>query len=103
MLAGEASDADDGDLSSSIRWSSSRDGALGTGATITRSLSSGVHTISASVTDQGGKTGQATVVLTVNAMPHVTITAPAAGAWIDPGAALLSVVATHRGRRRRRA
>ncbi len=94
-FAATATDTEDGALAAQIVWTSSRDGALGSGATVTRSLSSGVHTITASVTDQGGKTGRATIVLTVNAMPHVTITAPAAGAFLDPGAATtLSAVAT---------
>ena len=37
VFLGKANDADDGDLSSSILWTSDRDGVLGTGSTIRRS------------------------------------------------------------------
>ena len=53
-LMGTAGDAEDGDLSGSISWSSNLDGGLGTGASVTTSsLSVGVHVITASVTDSG--------------------------------------------------
>ncbi|MDX1390300.1 MAG: hypothetical protein R3344_14010, partial [Acidobacteriota bacterium] len=55
-LTGTASDPEDGDLSSSITWSSSIDGALGTGGTINAPLSSGTHTITATVEDMFGFT-----------------------------------------------
>ncbi len=63
---GSASDAEDGDLSDYLSWTSSLDGDLGTGAAITKtSLSLGSHTITAQVTDAGGKPGQAQVSITV--------------------------------------
>lgn len=40
-----------GDLTSSIMWTSSIDGALGTGGTITATLTTGTHIITASATD----------------------------------------------------
>jgi PKD repeat protein len=77
-FTGTATDFEDGDLSSSIEWSSSIDNAIGTGASINVStLSSGLHTITASVTDTGGKTASAPITLTVNAPPVVVITSPA--------------------------
>jgi hypothetical protein len=67
MFAAEATDVDDGDLGASIRWSSSRDGALGTGSPlVVPSLTAGVHTITASVTDRDGETVTATVSVTLS-------------------------------------
>ncbi|MGR9043805.1 MAG: Ig-like domain-containing protein, partial [Gammaproteobacteria bacterium] len=49
-----ASDAEDGDLSSSITWDSNLDGNIGTGPSIVTSLSLGNHVITAGVTDNNG-------------------------------------------------
>src|SRR5438128_4195900 len=88
-LAGRANDLIDGDLSSSIQWTSSRDGALGTGATIsTSTLSVGTHVITAAATDTDGQRGQAQVSIRVrnpNVAPVVTISAPADGASAPAG------------------
>jgi hypothetical protein len=66
-FSGSAIDHGDGDLGASLSWTSSRDGAIGTGASFSRSnLSVGVHTITASVTDSGGLSGQNQVSVTVN-------------------------------------
>jgi hypothetical protein len=64
---GTASDRQDGDLTSSLSWSSNVAGPLGTGGSISVSLSPGVHTITASVTDSGGLLGRQDTVVTVNA------------------------------------
>src|SRR5439155_1053585 len=40
-FTGSASDLEDGDLTAAIAWTSDRDGALGTGGTITHTLSDG--------------------------------------------------------------
>lgn len=56
-FAGTANDAEDGDLSSQLSWSSDLDGALGTGGSINAVLSQGSHTITATVTDSGGEPG----------------------------------------------
>ncbi|MFQ5860631.1 MAG: S8 family serine peptidase [Dehalococcoidia bacterium] len=69
LFEGTASDTEDGDLSASIAWNSSIDGSLGTGASVTAVLSDGNHTITASVTDSGGKTGSASVSITVGNPP----------------------------------
>lgn len=60
-----ASDVEDGDLSSAIAWTSSIDGAIGTGASISAVLSAGTHTITASVTDSGNLSASDTISVTV--------------------------------------
>ena len=80
-LTASASDSQDGSLNSSIQWSSSLDGSLGSGASITKTnLSRGTHTITAVVTDSGGLQASAQITLTINAAPVVTISAPTNGA-----------------------
>ena len=82
-FAGSATDKEDGTLSSRIGWTSSIDGSLGTGSSFSRTLSTGTHIITASVTDSGGATSSASVTVTVtsyvNAAPVVTIGSPASG------------------------
>ena len=65
-FSGSASDAEDGDLSGSLVWTSDLDGQIGTGASFTTSgLSVGGHTVTASVTDSGGANGSDAVGITV--------------------------------------
>ena len=65
-FAGTASDTEDGDLTASLVWISDLDGQIGTGGSFsTTELSVGTHTITASVTDTGGKTGSAQISITV--------------------------------------
>ena len=52
----KAFDVEDEDISGGVEWSSSKDGWLGTGASITKELSAGVHVITALSTDSGGLT-----------------------------------------------
>ena len=69
-LAGAAADTEDGDLTGSIAWSSDLDGSLGTGGSVLQvSLSNGTHLITASVTDSGSATTNASVTVTVGAPP----------------------------------
>ena len=57
-----ANDLEDGDISSLISWSSSLDGALGSGGSIlVTDLSVGTHTVTAMVIDSTGQTSQSTV------------------------------------------
>ncbi len=69
VLTGSANDAEDGDLSAELVWTSDLDGQLGTGATLTRradELSEGTHVLTATSTDAAGVTSSATVGLTVH-------------------------------------
>jgi hypothetical protein len=65
-FTGTATDAEDGNISASITWSSSINGTFGTGASVTTSsLSAGTHTITASATDSGSLTGSDAISVTV--------------------------------------
>jgi hypothetical protein len=66
-FSGSANDAQDGNLTAAMRWTSNLDGQIGTGGSFSRTLSSGVHTITASVTDSGGVTASSQVTITVSA------------------------------------
>ena len=61
-FAGSASDAEDGDLTAGLSWSSDLDGVIGSGAGfVTSTLSEGTHVVTASVTDGHGMAGEAMV------------------------------------------
>jgi len=62
-----ANDAEDGDLGTSLNWNSNIDGDFGTGSDVNATLSVGVHTIIASVTDSGGLPGSQQITVTVTA------------------------------------
>jgi hypothetical protein len=65
-FTGTATDTEDGSLTSSLSWTSSIDGAIGSGGSpSTSSLSVGSHTITASVTDSGSLPGSDNIALTV--------------------------------------
>src|SRR5207237_1329759 len=86
VLGATALDAEDGDLSPTIRWTSSRDGVLGTGPTVLRpSLSAGTHTLTATVTALDGPTGSASI--TVHVVPATLAFSPVADTYVDSGAA----------------
>jgi hypothetical protein len=90
-LTATATDAEDGDLSGSVTWTSSLDGSLGSGASlVTSSLSLGTHTVTAAVSDAAGQERTASVVVTVtqDMPPSVTITAPSQDTTITVGDAL---------------
>ncbi|MBK9714255.1 MAG: hypothetical protein IPO81_23555 [Kouleothrix sp.] len=67
VFQGSAYDVEDGQLAdASLQWSSSIDGPLGTGATVsTVNLSTGTHVITLVATDSEGKTSQAQRTITV--------------------------------------
>lgn len=69
LFEGSAADAEDGNLSGSLAWISSIDGALGDGGSVSAALSDGSHTITASVTDSGGLEDSATISITVGSAP----------------------------------
>jgi hypothetical protein len=68
-FSGTATDAEDGILSGSLGWTSSEDGALGSGASVNATLSLGTHTITAAVTDGGGLSGNDQITVSVTAAP----------------------------------
>ncbi len=70
-LSGTATDPEDGPLTGTrLAWTSTRDGVLGTGSPLsTSSLSVGTHQLTLTATDSGGRTGSASVSVTVNAAP----------------------------------
>lgn len=64
---GSASDNEDGNLSGSITWTSSINGAIGSGSTFTTSsLSLGTHVITAEVSDSGNATGDDTITIVID-------------------------------------
>lgn len=85
LLEGSATDTEDGDLSGSIAWTSSVDGALGTGGSVTTTLSSGTHAVTAAVTDSNGTTAEATVTVTVADPPPSSGITLLVDAWKDRG------------------
>ncbi|NNE34063.1 MAG: T9SS type A sorting domain-containing protein, partial [Rhodothermales bacterium] len=69
-FAGTATDTEDGVISANLAWSSSLDGSIGSGASFsTSTLSVGVHTVTASVTDSGGKSGSDQISVTITPPP----------------------------------
>lgn len=73
-FAGTASDFEDGDITASLVWTSSiEEGQIGTDGSFQRTLSDGVHTITASVTDSGGSTGSDSISITVGTQPEPDI------------------------------
>lgn len=67
-FTGTANDNEDGNLTASLNWSSSINGAIGSGGSFsTSALTAGKHTITASATDSGSLTGSSAITVTVNA------------------------------------
>lgn len=64
-FSGSANDTQDGNVTAGIQWSSSIDGQIGAGGSFSRTLSSGVHVITATVKDSGGLVASAKVTITV--------------------------------------
>lgn len=79
-FAGTATDAEDGDISSSLVWTSSLDGQIGSGASFTTSsLSAGEHDVTAQATDSGGLTGTDAITITIEPAGGGDITLSATG------------------------
>jgi len=68
-FAGTASDTEDGDLTTNLVWTSDIDGPIGTGDSFSATLSDGNHMITSTVTDSGGKTGSASISITMGNPP----------------------------------
>ena len=81
LFTATATDAQDGDLGAGVSWTSDLDGALGSGASISASLTVGTHTITASVVDGHGASASDAISLVVvsNEPPTVTIDSPVDG------------------------
>ena len=76
-FVGNATDAEDGDLSSEIMWVSDVDDFLGNGSSIFVSdLSPGIHIINASVSDSNWLNGSDVITITINEAPVVIIEEP---------------------------
>ncbi len=71
-FTGSATDTEDGNISTSLTWSSNLNGNIGGGASFsTTALAVGTHTITAAVTDSGGAPGSAQRTVTVNSTGNV--------------------------------
>ena len=69
-FSGSANDEEEGDLTSSLTWASSIDGAIGSGGAFSSaSLSVGTHQITASVTDMGGSGATGSAMIVINILP----------------------------------
>jgi len=87
---GSAIDAEEGNISGDLVWTSNLDGEIGTGASFSVStLSPGNHAIIVTATDQGELTGVANLSIIVEAVPNtaptVTITSPSNGDTFTEG------------------
>jgi protocatechuate 3,4-dioxygenase beta subunit len=88
-FSGTANDPEDGDLTAGLQWSSSIEGAIGTGETFSKDLREGEHIVTASVTDSDGNTGSASInLLVINDAPVVTIHQPGDGDVFESGVSI---------------
>lgn len=71
VLTADATDAEDGDLSGEVAWSSDIDGALAPDASDEVVLSVGTHTLTATVEDASGETASDTVTVSVLLGTHL--------------------------------
>lgn len=89
-IAFEGTGVDDEDgvlLGNSLVWTSSREGVIGTGTSLSlANLANGQHTITLTATDLDGGVQSASITIKAqNALPVVTIMSPATGASFDEG------------------
>jgi hypothetical protein len=92
LFQGTGIDAEDGVLlNGSLVWTSSRQGPIGTGNSLSLSnLQSGLHIITLTATDLDGSTGTATVTIKAqNAVPVPTIVSPLPESNYDEGHTIL--------------
>lgn len=93
-FAGSGVDPEDGTLpGSSLAWTSSLDGSLGTGTSFSHSgLSVGTHEIELTAVDSDGRTGSTSRTIAIasasNASPSATITSPSGGEIFTSGTAI---------------
>ncbi len=87
-FSARAIDPEDGNLGASITWTSSINGTLGTGASLTVFLPPGTHRMTATVVDKQGKTAAASRTVTVTAVnnpPSVNILSASQGTLTATG------------------
>ncbi|MEM7220864.1 MAG: sulfatase-like hydrolase/transferase [Pseudomonadota bacterium] len=90
-LTATTADAEDG-APDNVSWASSLDGPLGNGLSLSVSLSTGEHVITATVTDSGGASASASLTINVTAggatgePPTLAISGPADNSTIASGA-----------------
>ncbi|MEJ2548080.1 MAG: PKD domain-containing protein, partial [Gemmatimonadota bacterium] len=86
-FSGSGTDPEDGALvGASLQWTSSLDGAIGSGSSFPRSdLQAGTHLIRLVVTDSDGAADTATVSIRINAPPTAAITDPVDGSNFTVG------------------
>lgn len=91
VLSAMAADSDEADLSADIVWTSSVDGILGSGSEITvASLSAGVHTITATVTDSNGQTTELVFEIAIGSqLPTIELIGPANDTLVTAGDEIL--------------
>ena len=93
-FSGSAIDGKDGNISNKLVWSSNLDGQIGTGASFSKNLTVGSHTVSATVTDSIGYTITKAIMVYVasgsgnNTAPSVTISSPINGSSVASGATI---------------
>jgi hypothetical protein len=75
-----------------LAWSSNLSGPLGTGATLSRTLTQGLHVITASITDAGGRTGASSIRVSVGVAGG---TQPPLDALVTPGNFAVTRVGTN--------
>src|SRR5207247_7988493 len=80
-LTATATDPQDGNIGSALSWTSSVDGSIGHGASITVSLSAGAHVITATAVDSSGLQGSASI--------NVTVTSSGGGGGLLPSGMVL--------------
>jgi extracellular elastinolytic metalloproteinase len=68
-FVGSANDLEDGDLTSGLAWTSNLDGLIGSGSAFQTPLSSGTHSVTASVSDSVGVSASRAVRIDVIALP----------------------------------
>jgi len=81
---GDATDAEDGDLSSNIQWSSNIDGFIGSGANISTMLTVGTHTVTATVSDSSNASHTREVTVTVEEPASGGNQGVATVSWVAP-------------------
>jgi hypothetical protein len=89
LFSGNATDTEDGDISSNLQWTSDLDGVIGMGASFTNhTLSVGTHAITAFVTDSGNASDSKQIPITILETPFCIPSI--SGDWIITSNCVLS-------------